>query len=368
MDKKRILIIADSNLSNSGVPMVFMSIVRSLKNEFIFDVVITSDDDMFYKDEFLSYGGKIFLFNRKMPKNKLKKMKWLVFDLKKLVKTFCDENIKMENYYALHSFDEMFSSTFFCVAKSKNVKYRIVHICAAFRAYKNKSNLKQYLFEYDRRKTFRLCTSIACSSDSTLKLNNYRKKGITLYRTYNEAQFPGVIECAHSNLVLTQIGTFSSRKNQLFSLEILDIIKKTFPDVVLNIVGKEMEEGYESKMDDFIELHYLKDNVRFLGTSPNRIDLSKATSFIIHPSTMEGSGNVLVESQVCGIHCFASNTLPEGYDLGNVDFLFLDLNLWSEKIIDYFIKNNNSRKAPINAEKFSLNHFKNILHTMMSDK
>lgn len=366
MNKKRILIIADSDLSNSGVPMVFMSIVRALKNEFVFDVIITNSDDMFYKDEFLSYGGKIYVFNRRTPNRGIRKLLWLLFKLKKLTYRFCNKEIIFNNYYAIHSFDEMFSSYFFRLAKKKGIKYRIVHICAAFRAYNIKKSLKLLMLEHDRRKTFKLCTSIACSSDSTLKYNNYKGKGITLFRTYDEKRFPGIIECLHNDLVLTQIGTFSCRKNQLFSLQLIKEIKKTYPNIILNFVGKEMEEGYEKKMNEYIEKYSLKENIRYLGTNPNREELSRNTSFVIHPSTMEGSGNVLVESQVCGIHCFASNSLPDGYDLGNVHFLELDYLLWSKQILQYFTRYKNKRTEPIGKERFSLTQFKTTLIKMMS--
>lgn len=365
MQKKRILIIADSDLSNSGVPMVFMSIVRALKDECDFDVIISSDEDMFYKQEFLSYGGRVFFFNRETPRNKFSKFFWLVFGLRKIIKKYCDEKIDLRNYYAIHSFDEVFSSTFFLLSKKLGIKYRIVHICDARRAYKTKFNLKQYLFEHDRRRTLKLCTSIACSSDSTLKYNNYRNKGCTLYRTYNKERFPGIINCKHDNLVLVQIGTFSTRKNQLFSLEVVNLVKEKFPDVVLYFVGKEMEHGYLNQMNSYIRNNFLEKNVVYLGTNPNREELARITSYVLHPATMEGSGNVLVESQICGIHCFASNSLPDGYDLGNVNYLPLDSQLWGKTVIDFFNKHGNCRTTPINAEKFSLEYFKKTLLKMM---
>ena len=366
MEKKRILLIADSDMSNSGVPMVYMSIVRALKDDFIFDIVVSSTKDMHYKEEFLSHGGNIYYFEKKIPNNSMFKMLWMIFCLGKLIKKFCKENLLLNNYYALHSFDEKYSSCFFRIAKAQSIKYRIIHICAAFRAYKRKFNIKQFLFEFDRRKTLRHCTSIACSSDSTLELNNYKNKGVVLYRTYNKKQFPGVVECNHDKLVLTQIGTFSSRKNQLFSLEVVKNIKQKINNVTINFVGKEMEEKYLNKMNEFINDNNLKNNVNYLGTSPDRNALSKETSFVLHPSIMEGSGNVLVESQVSGIHCFASNTLPRGYDLGNVQYLELNAALWSNKILSYFKENKNIRKKPIGCEKFSEKSFKKTLLEMMS--
>ena len=57
---KRVLFVINSNLDNAGVPNVLMQIVRKLKEEFVFDIVVGNSAKGFYDDEFLSYGGKIF--------------------------------------------------------------------------------------------------------------------------------------------------------------------------------------------------------------------------------------------------------------------------------------------------------------------
>lgn len=353
-------------MSNSGVPMVFMSIVRALKDEFVFDIVIFENNDMFYEKEFLSYGGKIFLLKRSFPEGIIKKVAWVLFKNVKNIRQFCSRNLDLSRYFAIHCFDEMFSSEFFRIAKKCSVKYRILHICAAFRAYPAKKNLKRYIVEIDRRKTLKLCTSIACSSDSTLKFNNYKNKGFTLFRTYNEKIFTGVIDSKTDSLAMAQIGTFSKRKNQLFTLHVLKTICETYPDTKLFLVGKEMEKGYKDLMDRYINDYCLSNNVFYLGTSPDRVKLSEDITCVVHPSFMEGSGNVLVETQVCGIHCFASDTLPLGYDLGNVTYLKLIPDLWAEEIIQYFRKFGNTRKPPIGKEKFTKSEFKKTLLKSMS--
>ena len=64
---KNVLLIADSNMSLSGVPVVFMSIVRNLHKEYHFDIIVLKDNDMYFEKEFLSYGGKIFRFQFNKP-------------------------------------------------------------------------------------------------------------------------------------------------------------------------------------------------------------------------------------------------------------------------------------------------------------
>ena len=41
---KKILLIADSNMSLSGVPVVYMSIVRQLHSEYTFDIIVLKDN------------------------------------------------------------------------------------------------------------------------------------------------------------------------------------------------------------------------------------------------------------------------------------------------------------------------------------
>ncbi len=168
----------------------------------------------------------------------------------------------------------------------------------------------------------------------------------------------------HNNLVLTQIATFSHRKSQLFSLSIIKEIKKEYPNVTFNIVGSEIEEGYLQKMKDYIQDSNLDSNVRFLGNKVDRIELNKETSFILYPSTMESFGLVLIESQACGIHCFANKNIPTDADMGNTDFLDLDTKSWSSKIIFHFKQNGNKRQEPINKDKFSTSQFIKTLESM----
>ena len=134
-------------------------------------------------------------------------------------------------------------------------------------------------------------------------------------------------------------------------------IKDKIPDVLLNIVGSEIQEGYLKKMEEYITNNNLKDNVNFLGNKVDRIELNKNTSFILYPSTMESFGLVLIESQACGIHCFANKDIPNDADMGNTDFLELNTDFWASRIIDYFEKNKNNRKKPINKDKFSKHQF-----------
>ncbi len=353
---KKILLIADSNMSLSGVPVVFMSIVRQLHQEYLFDIVVLKNNDMYFEKEFLSYGGKVYYFPFDKPDGFLKKLKWLTSYYKE-VRDFLKRNLNLNDYQAIHSFNEGFSYPFLKEAQKAGINSRLLHICSAASAYPFKKIFAQKIFNWYQKKAKKYATNLIFVSEQSLKLNDYSNKGVVLYNMYDEKKFGNIIDCDHDKLVLTQIGTFSHRKNQLFALEVINKVKETINDATLKIVGFELDDGYLCKMIDYIKGNKLDKNVVFEDKSKDRIELAKETSYILYPSTMESFGLVLIESQACGIHCFANKDIPNDADMGNTDFLPLDAGLWANKIIDYYKENKNKRTQPINTEKFSSQQF-----------
>lgn len=363
---KKILLLADSNMSLSGVPVVFMSIVRLLSKEYQFDIVVFKDNDMYFEKEFLSYGGKVFRYNFNKPDNFLKKLIWIKFSYYKSVKKFIKENIKLDEYAAIHSFQEDFSYPFIKEAKKAGIKNRIIHICSAASAYKLKKHLNRKLLDQYKKKTIKQATNIVFVSKQALEMSKHKNKGVILYSVIDTQKYNQIIECVHKDLELAQIGTLSSRKNQLFSLKIIKDIKRYIPNIRLNIVGRELEAGYLKKMKDYIHQEGLDANVSFLDASTNQIELYKHTSYVLYPSTMESFGLILIEAQSCGIHCFANKEIPNDADMGNADFLELNPELWSKSIIDYYNKHKNERKNPSNVDRFSKENFINTIKKLYS--
>lgn len=364
MNKQKILLIADSDMSLSGVPVVFMSIAKALHKDITFDIIVLKDNDMYFEKEFLSLGGKVYRFNCPKPENPLKKIGWLLGKYPQAVRKFLGENINLKEYIAIHSFHEQFSYPFFKEAKKAGLKSIILHICSAGSAYPSKKTFNQRIVNWYQKKAKRCCSNLVFVSQRSMQYNNYKRKGVVLYNSYDKDKFGKIIESSHKNLVLTQIGTFSSRKNQLFSLEVIKAIKNRGQKVLLNIVGQELDPGYLEKMHAYIRENNLSDCVKFLEPKTDRIELNKSTSFIIYPSTLESFGLVLIESQASGIHCFANEALPHDADMGNIDFLELNAALWASRIIGYFAQHGNVRKKPLNCERFSNTQFIDVLREL----
>ena len=363
--KKKVLLIAESNMSLSGVPVVYMSIVKALHKTHSFDLVVLKDNDFHFREEFLSYGGKIYLFNPNKPSGFISKIFWTLFKYPKKCKLFSSE-INLRQYDIIHSFNEYISYPFFKKAKSFGVKKRIIHICSADSAYPKPKTINQFWWNKLQKKSFRYCTDIISVSNQTLKYHNYKNKGVVLYNPFNIESHSSLVPCVHNNLVLTQIGNFYARKNQLFSLEVMKIIVKSIPNAVLNFVGNTNNDGYLEQLESEVYNNGLTKNVKFLGNSPDRMQLNSNTSYYIYPSTRESFGLVLLEGQAIGIHCFTSNTIPHDADMGNVDFLDLNPNLWANKILEFFEKSGNKRVKPLNIERFSEPTFYNNILSIYS--
>ena len=97
--KKKILLVAASDMSLTGVPVVYMSIVRLLNDEFDFDIVVLDTKNMYFKNEFLSYGGQIFKFECPKPNGTFKSLLWALFSFKKKAKHFIKKNLKNYNWW-----------------------------------------------------------------------------------------------------------------------------------------------------------------------------------------------------------------------------------------------------------------------------
>ena len=364
---KKILLIAYSDMSLSGVPVVYMSIVRQLHNDCMFDLIILKSDDMFFQNEFLSYGGKIYLFDSPKPNNLLKRTYWMFKGRSKgFLKFLNKQSIDLKSYDAIHSFDEIYSYDYFKIAKKCGVKNLILHINSAASAYPHIKSLKQKIVDYYQKKAKKICSDIIFVSNASLRLNNYKNKGQVIYNIYDEKKYGEIINCQHNTLVLSQIGTLSKRKNQLFTLEVLLKLKESYPGVILNIVGKELDKGYLHSLEHFIQTNDLSKNVVFYEPSADRKLLTENTSYVLFPSTQESFGLVLIESQATGVHCFASENIPNDADMGNVEFLKLNTKIWADRIVEYFNKNGNSRINPQHIDRFSSKTFRQKLLNLYS--
>ena len=128
----------------------------------------------------------------------------------------------------------------------------------------------------------------------------------------------------HDELRLIQIGTFSRRKNQIFSVEILKHLIDSGVKARLTLIGYPLDEpDYPDMIKKRVDECGLSDKVSFL---PKDSDVPKELSesdFMLIPSLREGLPNVALESQAMGVPCFVSDTVNSDTDCGLCTFLSL---------------------------------------------
>jgi len=136
--------------------------------------------------------------------------------------------------------------------------------------------------------------------------------------------------------VVGHVGRFDRAKNHRFILEIASAVKKSRPDVHFLLVG---DGPLRSEIEVQAKAMNLSNVMHFIGTRTDvpRLMLA-AMDLFIFPSLYEGLGICLLEAQVAGLPCLASDAVPtEAARLPEaVDFLALSAgkDYWATKIID----------------------------------
>ncbi len=126
---------------------------------------------------------------------------------------------------------------------------------------------------------------------------------------------------APETVVLGHVGGFNATKNQAYIVDLL----KDMPaqqDIKLIFVGiGDLQEQVRSQA----EALGLSEKVLFLGLRADVPELMQAIDVFLFPSKWEGLGVALVEAQLSGAHCIASENVPQEANLsGRVQYIPLE--------------------------------------------
>lgn len=151
------------------------------------------------------------------------------------------------------------------------------------------------------------------------------------------------------------------QKNLHTLIQALSRIRENFPDIILKIAGKAIDEGYLQELRIALDQAHLNDAVEFLGekNSDELLKLYQECKLFIFPSTVETFGNPLVEAMACGAPIISSNTAAMPEVLGDAGQYFdpLDTKDMADKIMglldDDEERSNLSKKAYQRAHQFS---------------
>lgn len=341
---KRVLMVSCEGLGNGGVQSVIMNIVRNMYKEYLFDVLLFTSEKRYYDDEFLRYGGQIYRIPRYEGNNKVrKKLDYYIrgWGLYIKVKKLLNEEGPFD---IIHCNDEFESALIIKAASECGIKIRITHT----HIISQKSNFIATMLENHRKKTIEKYSTrkIGCSIEACESFFLYSLNSIVINNIYDDTRFnPKLYQISSEHkLYLLQVGSFSTNKNQVFSIEVLNKIQKKIENVHLRFVGFDIGE-YENIIRKRIDKLNLNKYVSFYPSNTNIPELLMKSTAFIFPSLHEGFGIALIEAQAMGVKCFASKGVPFSANCGGVTYINLDegAEIWADKIIEFYIKYGNCK-------------------------
>ena len=322
--------------------------------EIVYNYTSNLDKDKFEIDFFIDEDS---LF---IPKEKLEKAGINIIIVPPYQKVFKYQKVliqkfKENKYDIVHSHINALSVFPLRAAKKAGIKIRIAHSHSTTNPKEKKKNLlKQVLRIFSKiyATDYMACTEFAgrwlfgdkiWNNGDIYVLNNAIEIGKYKYDLQKRLAKRKELEIGDNTFVIGNIGRFVAQKNHAKLIDIFYEFQKMNENSKLCLVGQgPLMENIKEKVKSL----NLENKVCFLGQREDVDELYLAFDCFVFPSLYEGLGMVLIEAQCSGLPCIVSNNVPSVTNITNlVHFLDLedDDKKWAEKIIE----TKNKRKSYI---------------------
>ena len=319
-------------LGHGGISMMMKMYGKELeKYGVVFDYLHHGKPEDFHR-EIESTGSKIFCIPN------LTKCGYLKY--KQLLKKIIKEN---GPYDAMHINMNYMSGRYANIAHNTGIPKCIIHVHGnSF--YKKYLKLLLPLFRYDIRKNGDvLCADSSTCGDYYYQTNPYHVipvaidtdiyDGLENKRNKVRAKF-GLSE---NDFAIGHIAAFYEVKNHKFDVELLRALKDCRTDIIYKMIFAG-DGPLKNSIEDNFRKAGLNNETVFLGNIDYIPEYLSAMDLTVLPSFSEGFGQVLVQSQMAGIPCIASDSLPRETDmhLGIIHYLPIEgsnaIDSWIESI------------------------------------
>lgn len=318
-----------ADFKKGGVQAEVMYPARILsKDDVCFDAMLLSDTVGYYEEEFKKY-GEIYRISLKRKPTKIQRFLSLYtnyFYIKNKMKEF----LSIHQYDAVHCRHMIYNAPVVSAAKKAGVPVRIAYCGVNRPKGKNKDRLYvRMYFKYCAHVLHKNATHVFGVTASAVEYISGEGNGIVMKNPtialdkFNPQLYPN--QNTDGVIRLIMVGSYSFRKNQKFTIDVLRELCKKKPDSTLTLIGypRSPKETYVSEMKQMIIDYHLENNVRFF---PQDADIPLAMSestFLIMPSIQEGLPNTALEAQAMGLPCFISDDVTPECDCGLCHFLSL---------------------------------------------
>lgn len=329
MEPIRVLHVFGS-LDRGGAETMILNLYRNMdRNRMQFDLIVNAGDTEYsLAKEFTRLGCRIFTVPKLCPWNiQNYRQAWI-----KLLREHPEWRI-------LHGHNTSAGLVFIPLAKAFN-RITIAHSHTAGGECSPKSLLKR-LLRYPLRN---MADHLAACSERAARwmFGSDCEKVLLLKNGIDVSQYlynPSVREEKRKALglenrfIVGHVGRFHSLKNHSFLLKVFKAIRERENSAILLLVGDgELRRSLEKK----VSLMKLEDSVIFAGVRTDIPQLLQAMDAFVFPSKFEGVPLALLEAQIAGLHCVASENIdPAVRACSHLTFLSLRLSpeVWADTVL-----------------------------------
>jgi glycosyltransferase involved in cell wall biosynthesis len=174
---------------------------------------------------------------------------------------------------------------------------------------------------------FTCCRAVAVSDYArkalTFGLGEKFQKKVTVVHHGVSAIYKPDKKVVRKNYLLA-VSDIYVQKNLHTLIRALSKIREAYPDIILKIAGKAIDEGYLQELYNVLDHAQMREAVEFLGeqTADELLALYQECKLFVFPSTVETFGNPLVEAMACAAPIISSNTAAMPEVLGEAGHYF----------------------------------------------
>lgn len=247
------------------------------------------------------------------------------------------------------------------ICKLNGIKIRIAH------CHNDKTKKVNWFLKLLFKKSYTYC--IACSekagnwifnNNNFVVLNNGFEIENFKFDSKAREEIRKKLNINENNILIGHTGRLNDQKNQDFLIDLLEKLNDSKYYLILIGNGPNYDKIYNK-----VQKSVCKNNIILYGESTNIAKMYSAMDIFCYPSLYEGLGISLLEAQINGLICIASNKVPiESKITENVEYISTDNELlWKEKIKRYSNSLKN-REININESKIQKYNIANCVEKL----
>ena len=315
--KIKVLIIAGT-MNVGGIENQLMYLIRRADREKFQIDYTTTKDHPYYEEEILSLGGRCI----RIPSTEGRRFFRYCRAIYRVMKD--------GQYDVVHSHELFHSGMVLLIARLAGVKHRFVHAhnwsdgttLAERIPLKRRVYTKVMRFLIRRNATCFLACSTLAGEYLYGKRYTQRDDYHLIYNSVDTSKFLDRYEREEAGeftgdgwINVLQIGRFTVVKNQLFSAQIAEELKRRGRRIRILSVGND-GNAYEARVRETIREKGLEEYMPLLGIRKDIDVLMRKSSAFLLPSQYEGMPLVLIEAQSAGLPCVVADTFSHEVDFG----------------------------------------------------